>query len=121
MTTDDQTLYKVGSSRSTCVRFTEAEYLAVKRLQIESGRSIPWLLKTALLSGGISPPTLDAETRQAVRREIGYMGNNLNQLTKAVNTGLIGDFAERICAIYDHVMMFKSYLGLNYGDSKNSL
>jgi hypothetical protein len=90
-------------------------------MQLESGRSIPWLLRTALLSGGISPPTLDSETRQVVRRVIGNMGNNINQLAKAVNSGLINDFNNRLQGIYDEVMTFKSYLGLSYGNSKNSI
>jgi hypothetical protein len=121
MTSDEQLNIKPGSSRSTCVRFSEDEYIKVKRMQLESGRSIPWLLRTALLSGGISPPTLDSETRQVVRRVIGNMGNNINQLAKAVNSGLINDFNNRLQGIYDEVMTFKSYLGLSYGNSKNSI
>ena len=103
------------------VRFTRDEFVTLKRNELETGRSIPWLLKTAYFSGGITPPTLDAETRKAVKRELAYMGNNLNQLVKNVNSGLISNVKEEVQELLSTFRTLKAYLGLDYGDRKDSL
>lgn len=100
------------------VRFTEKEFLKIKRASIESGRSVPWLLKTAFFEHGITPPTLDEETRKVVRREIAYMGNNLNQLAKNVNSGLISGVHAEVQEMLQHFRVLRSYLNLNYGDPR---
>jgi hypothetical protein len=103
------------------VRFSYEEYLRIKRDELEAGKSIPWLLKTAYFQRGISAPTLDVETRNAVKRELAYIGNNLNQLTKNVNSGLISNAKEEAQQLLNGVNTLKSFLGLDYGDCKNSI
>ena len=105
----------------TNVRLSRGEYLRLKRDELESGRSVPWLLKTAYFEHGISAPTLDVESRKVVRRELAYIGNNLNQLTKNVNSGLISNVKEEVQEMIQAFRVLKSFLCLDYGDRKDSL
>jgi hypothetical protein len=108
-------------AHSSFVRFTREEYLRLKRDSLETGKSIPWLLKTAYFQGSIATPTLDVESRKSVLRTLAYMGNNLNQLVKNVNSGLISNVKGEVSEILGTCRMLRSFLGLNYGDRKDSL
>ncbi len=114
MTNSKETIVQVGSSLSTCVRFSAEEYLILKKDELLIGKSIPWLLKTAYFKNGIAPPLLDAETRRAVRRELAYIGNNINQLAKNVNSGLISQVKDEVQEMLQAIRTLKSFLGLDY-------
>ena len=115
---DDE--FSVSKLRTT-VRFTKSEYLKVKKMQLESGHSIPWLLKIALFERGISPPTLDNESRDKIQRELSHIGTNLNQIAKHLNSGIFNGMAERFVEHINEFRMVRSFLGLGYGDRKNSV
>ncbi|MGK5082978.1 plasmid mobilization relaxosome protein MobC [Bdellovibrionota bacterium FG-1] len=102
--------------RRSTVRFERDEYLRMIRDRIETGKSIPWLLKTAYFRGGISAPALDAETRKAVRRELAAIGNNLNQLARAAHTLGIHRIEADVCEAINLVQYFKTTLLGDYGD-----
>ena len=121
METEVPTSDHKGDVRRTNVRLTEGEYVRLKRAEIESGKSMPWLLKTAYFHHGISGPTLDIESRKAVRRELAYIGNNLNQLMKQVHSGLISNVKSEVEEMLQAFRSLKSFLGLDYGDLKNTL
>ena len=103
------------------VRLTKEEYVQLTQDHMMSGKSIPWLLKTAYFKNRISAPNLDVETRKAVRRELSYIGNNLNQLAHNVNSGLIAHVRSEVQELLQAVKTLKSFLGRDYGDSQNSL
>ena len=103
------------------MRFTPSEYREIQKASLLTGKSIPWLLKTAFFEKGVAPPTLDLETRTFVRREIGYIGNNLNQAVRYIHTGLIAEFKSRFEDVEESVRILRSYLGLGYGNRKNTL
>jgi hypothetical protein len=119
---DQQEIVNVPTgSLSTCVRFTPSEYRELQKQSLISGKSIPWLLKTAFFNHGISPPTLDLETRNMVRREIAYIGKNLNQAVRYLHSGLIAEFKSRFEEVEEGVRVLRSYLGLGYGNRKNTV
>ena len=103
------------------VRFTRDEFFQLKKDELLTGQSIPWLLKTAYFHRGISAPTLDSETRKAALRELAYIGNNLNQLSKQVNSGLISNVKEEVLEMLHTFRNLRNYLGLDYGDRKDSV
>ncbi len=109
------------SQLRTTVRFTKNEYLKAKKMQLESGHSIPWLLKIALFERGISPPTLDNETRDKIQLELSRIGTNVNQIAKSLNSGIFDGMAERFLEHINDFRMVRSFLGLGYGDRKNSV
>ena len=82
MSSNEEIKLVVSQSSRTTVRFTESEYRQIVSAVIESGKSVPWLLKTVYFKKGISAPTLDVERRKTVLRELSHIGNNINQLAK---------------------------------------
>ena len=101
---------------SSHIRFSKQQYQRLLKDQLMTGKSIPWLLKTAYFKSEISTPTLDVETRQAVRRELSAIGNNLNQLTRKVHTEIFGNMKEELSECLQAIKTLKSYLGQDYGD-----
>jgi hypothetical protein len=97
------------------VRFTESEYRRIVRDQLETGKSIPWLLRTAYFKNGISAPTLDADTRKTCLRELAYIGNNLNQLTKMAHVRGFETIKGEVLEMVQTVKMLKGFLGRDYG------
>jgi hypothetical protein len=98
------------------VRFTESEYRRIVRDQLETGKSVPWLLKTAYFKKGISAPTLDAETRKSALRELAYIGNNLNQLARMAHVRGFDTVKGEVLDLLQAIRMLKAFLGCNYGD-----
>jgi len=85
---------------STHVRFTRDEYLRLRKDQLLTGQSIPWLLKETYFSRADFTPRLDVKTRDAVRRELGYIGNNLNQAARYIHGGMVDDFRGKFDEVY---------------------
>jgi hypothetical protein len=98
------------------IRFSEEEYLRLEKDKLATGKSIPWLLKTAYFKKEILPPPLDPETRKAVRRELSAIGNNLNQLTRYVHSGIYSDLKGELQECLQAIKTLKSFLGQEYGD-----
>ena len=106
---------------STHVRFTRDEYLRLRKDQLLTGQSIPWLLKETYFSRANFAPQLDVKTRDAVRRELGYIGNNLNQAARYIHSGLVDDFRGKFDEVYQGFKVLRSFLGIANGDGKDSL
>lgn len=98
------------------VRFSESEYKRLLRDQAASGHSIPWLLKTAYFSKNLAPPTLDAETRSAVTRELNHIGNNVNQIARQANAGIIRGIQRDVAEMLKLLEVLRSFLTRDYGD-----
>ena len=103
----------------TCVRLTKEEYERLAESKTITGKSIPSLLKLAFFSKGIPNPLLDLATRKLLRRELAYVGNNLNQLTKRVNSGLISDLKDEVATLVNQVTKLNQLLELESGNRKN--
>jgi hypothetical protein len=97
---------------STHVRFTRDEYLRLSKDQLLTGQSIPWLLKETYFNRADFAPRLDVKTRDAVRRELGYIGNNLNQAARSINSGLVDDFRGKFDEVYQGFKVLRSFLGI---------
>lgn len=71
------------------VRFTASEYKRVQKMVQATGLSIPDLLKKALLSRkDLEQPLYGPEDVKTIMTELRRQGNNINQIAKAVNSGL---------------------------------
>jgi len=70
------------------VRFTDKEYQFVLELKKVTGKSIPQLLKDALLKKKIPlRPFCDRDVANTLLRQLRGIANNINQGTKKVNSG----------------------------------
>lgn len=114
---DELTSKKMNmKERRSTVRFEREQYLRMVRDSIETGKSIPWLLKTAYFKGGITPPLLDAESRRVARRELGGIGNNLNQIARAAHAQGKIEVENQVREMIDMVSDLKRVLLRDYGD-----
>ena len=97
---------------STHVRFTRDEYLRLSKDQLLTGQSIPWLLKETYFNRADFTPRLDVKTRDAIRRELSYIGNNLNQATRYLHSGMVDDFRGKFDEVYQGFKVLRSFLGI---------
>ena len=104
-------------SNSSCVRFTPAEYRRVQRDQLLTGRSIPWLLKTRYFSAAeLRPPAFDYDTSREILRQLGAIGNNMNQVAKRTNSGINAGVDEQIAAMFKLMKDLHALAMRDYGD-----
>ena len=101
------------------VRFTREEYLQLAKDQLLTGRSIPWLLKTSYFGRANYQLMLSREQRDFVCRQIAYAGNNINQLAKHVNSGLIAEVKDGVQEILTRLRGLDGILGRTHGNGKN--
>ena len=114
MTNNRRNNGKAKKIKSSHVRLTEAQLLRLQKDQVVTAKSIPELLKSVYFKKARFRPVLDTETRKAVTREMAYMGNNLNQLTKAIHTfGMIEEYQPRINQLQEDLAVLRSYLKLS--------
>ena len=106
---------------STHIRFTREEYEELLKHHIMCGQSIPWMMKTAYWKNPIPAPVLNAESCAKVQREMGYIGNNLNQAIRYLHSGLLDDFKLKFNEVAESFRIIRSYLGISYGDRKDSV
>ena len=76
-------------TRRANVRFTEEEYARLKEECALAGLTIPRLLKDSHFRRKPLKLFLNAEDRTAVFAEIRRIGNNVNQIARKVNSGLL--------------------------------
>jgi hypothetical protein len=102
--------------RAAHVRFQKNQFLRIAKDRLVTGKSIPWLLRTAYFEGGISPATLDPESRAVIRRELGAIGNNVNQIARAANRQGHADLEHAALDMLKELSELKRFLLRDYGD-----
>ena len=79
----------------TCVRFSEKEYEKIKKQARLIGITIPQLLKDGWKNVALEEPKFSNEESRKWLKELGYIGNNINQIARWVNSGsYYGDLSE---------------------------
>ena len=81
---------------ASCVVFTPEEYAAIREDSRASGESIPTLLKTAFFKGKRVTVLMPEDDRKRWFAEIRSWGNNLNQIAKRVNSGIMAGWYEEL-------------------------
>ena len=78
------------SGLSSHVRFTEYEYNRLQKMKMTTGLSIPDLLKKALFNRmDLERPLLNPDDVSKIMEELRRQGNNINQIAKQINSGLL--------------------------------
>lgn len=108
-----ETNSKRGSG--SCVRFTDEEYKQVTEDSQATGHSIPTLLKSAYFSGRRARVLMSKEDQVQWYRELRHWGNNLNQLAKKVNSGLMDGWCEDFQVVRNVLMRLESLVVGVYG------
>jgi hypothetical protein len=79
--------------QSSHVRFGDEEYCKIEEDSINTGKSIPSLLKERYFSGPRPLPLFSKSDLEKLVTELGRIGNNMNQIARRVNSGIRAGFA----------------------------
>ena len=103
---------KVPSSH---VRFTEIEFKRIQKIQQTTGRSIPDLLKTALLDRvDLERPLYDREHADRIVAELKRIGNNVNQIAHKINSGLMTGWSQALNSVSRQLVELRSIFSVNH-------
>ena len=99
----------------SCVRFSDDEYKQILGDSKITGKSIPLLLKTAYFSGRRARVLMSKEDQVQWFKELRHWGNNLNQLARRVNSGLMEGWHEDFELVRKMLMHIESLVVGAYG------
>ena len=94
---------------SCFVRLSPEQHAQLKDDEIRSGKSAAELMRIAYFEGGPMVLLMADEDRHEVLTQISRIGNNVNQIAKRVNTGILFGFDQEISQIrilLSHLMTF---------------
>jgi hypothetical protein len=87
------------SKKSSHVRFTDDELSQLEKDERTRGVSIPVLLKEAYFEGRPTAILMTKEDQKQILLELQRQGNNLNQLTRQVNAGILASAQQELAKI----------------------
>ena len=112
----DDVNYKKKRLPSSHVRFSEKELEIVQKMQQTTGHSIPDLLKKALFRRvDLVRPLLSKEDVDKIMIELRRQGNNLNQITKQINSGLMNGWSQSFNSLV------RAYMDIRHIISENAI
>ena len=79
-------------SKQINVRVSESEYLKLKQSAETLNMSLPAFVKKKAKGAKLVAPKLEAKQAQNIVQQLNYLGNNVNQMAKALHT--FGDRVE---------------------------
>lgn len=111
---------KIKSERkktpSSHVRFSDNEFKRVSKMKQVTGRSIPDLLRAALLSRmDLERPLLSKEDVLIIMTELRRQGNNINQISKQVNSGLSNGWNQSFNSLVKAYVDIRHLISVNRG------
>ncbi len=112
---------KKCKTRSSCVKFSENEFIEIKKAQVTTGESIPTLLKNAFFQNSLklrTPMFSDVEARK-ITNQIARLGNNINQIARKVNSGLAKGWSQEIREVIQELKIIRQFLLGQYGIRQN--
>jgi len=96
---------------SSHVRFSADEYLTIDEDSVNTGKSIPTLLKETYFKGPRPLPLVTKADLATVLGDLGRIGNNLNQIARRINSGIRSGFAgefEEVQRSFEGLLAFLS-------------
>src|SRR5579872_6439423 len=80
-----------------CVRVSSVEYKQIQRMMKATGLNGPELFRRALLSRtDLSRPLFSPEQAKVFETELRRQGNNVNQIAKQLNSGLMNGWSQTL-------------------------
>ena len=93
------------------VRFSEQEYEFICKEAANVGETVPGLLKKAYFSRQSSGRRFTCDDTKRLVASLNRIGNNLNQITKKINSGFREGFRNGVQEVANELSMIRSYLG----------
>lgn len=100
-----------------CVRIDATEHQRIKKMIAATGMSGPELFRRALFCRmDLERPLLTPEQAKSFETELKRQGNNINQIAKKVNMGLMAGWSQALSAINVNYMKLSQMLTVNYAN-----
>lgn len=100
-----------------CVRIDATEHQRIKKMIAATGMSGPELFRRALFARmDLERPLLTPEQAKSFETELKRQGNNINQIAKKINTGLMTGWSQALSAINVNYMKLSQMLTVNYAN-----
>ena len=102
------------SGLSSHVRFSEQEYARLQKMKATTGLSIPDLLKKALFNRmDLERPLLSPDDVARIMEELRRQGNNINQIAKQINSGLLKGWNQSFNALVRSYQDIRHIISVN--------
>lgn len=104
---------------ATCVKFSSQEFAVIQKARQVTGKSLPDLLKGAFFKRVdlLQPLMTEAQVNEvivALRRA----GNNLNQVTKQINSGTMTGWSQSFNALVREYFQIRQMISVNRGNGQ---
>jgi len=100
-----------------CVRIDATEHQRIKKMIAATGMSGPELFRRALFCRmDLERPLLTPEQAKNFETELKRQGNNINQIAKKINMGLMAGWSQALSAINVNYMKLSQMLTVNYAN-----
>lgn len=99
-----------SSRRSSHVRFDGEEYRSIAEDAVNTGKSIPTLLKEKYFKGPRPLPLMAKADVGKVLGELGRIGNKVNQLARRLNSGIREGFVSELVEIQESLLLLMEFL-----------
>ena len=100
--------------QSSHVRFNNDEYQKIREDMINTGKSIPTLLKERYFKGPRPVPLLAKSDATKFLGKLGRISNNLNQIARRVNSGIRAGFVGELDEIQKYLDLLLTFLTSRY-------
>ena len=98
-----------------CVRVDASEHRRIKKMTLATGMSAPELFRSALLGRmDLEQPLFSPEQAKGFESELKRQGNNINQIAKKINSGLMTGWSQAFAAINVSYVKLSQMLVVNY-------
>lgn len=100
-----------------CVRIDATEHQRIKKMIAATGISGPELFRRALFCRmDLERPLLTPEQAKSFETELKRQGNNINQIAKKINMGLMAGWSQALSALNVNYMKLSQMLTVNYAN-----
>lgn len=102
---------------SSHVRFSETELIRIQTMQQVTGLSIPDLLKKAVFKRhDLERPLFSKEDADRIMSELRRQGNNINQIAKQINSGLMAGWSQSFNSLVKGYVDLRHMISVNHAN-----
>lgn len=102
---------------SSHVRFTQNELRRLEKMQKATGLSIPDILKKNTFNRvDLERPLYEREHAEKIMTELKRIGNNLNQIARQINTGLMTGWSQSFNSLTRAFVDLRHLIAVNHAN-----
>ena len=110
---------KLTSGGRCCVRMSPSEYRRITKESEASGHSIPELLRESYFKQPPRKVLMSKNDIDLFRKDLNRIGNNLNQIARKLNAGLLEGWSDKLDLILEEFKTLTNQVYYGYGVCKS--